>query len=166
MEALILSAMVAAFIQFVYYCIGSPSIDPDTGNPQTNSGRIFSIYGRFICSQYVSYENKENDRIRVKFDIWKANRVTEHEFKMAKASPLEQHQLIEQLQKDIENAENEFYSAKKPNPWMAAGLCPICFGTWVASSVWMLSPIAFGINPAYIIFGIAASVLISNRIKI
>jgi len=166
MEVIILAVMVAAFIKFLHYCIGSPSIDPETGNPQTNSGRIFSIYGRFICAQYVSFENKENARTTANFNEWKQKRVLKHESDMVNASPLEQNQLIEQLQKDIENAQTKILSARKPNPWMAAGLCPVCFGTWVASSFWILSPIAFGINPAYIILGVATSVLISNRIKI
>jgi hypothetical protein len=166
MEVLILTIMIGAAISFLHYCIGSPSFDPDTGNPVTHSGRIFSIWGRFIASRYIQSENKQNDRIRANFYAWQQKRIIQHEREMENASPLEQHNLIEQLQKDIENAKIEFESKRKPNPWMAAGMCPICFGTWVSLVLWLFVPIMFGINPAFVIFGIPTSVIISNRLKL
>ncbi len=166
MEALIIAAMIAAMIRFLHYCIGSPSVDAETGNPATHSGRIFSIYGRFICSRYILFENRQNARIRANFDEWKQIRVRQHERDMDDASPLEQHNLIEQLKKDLETESERIESSRKPNPWMAAGLCPICFGTWVSLLFWLFVPIMFAINPGFIVFGIPTSVLISNRIKL
>jgi hypothetical protein len=166
MEALIIAAMIAAMIRFLHYCIGSPSIDTETGNPVTHKGRIFSIYGRFISSRYILFENKEDARTRSNFNAWQQKRIIEHEREMESASPLEQHNLIEQLQKDIEKTKADFESRRKPNPWMAAGMCPICFGTWVSLVLWLFVPIMFGIEPGFVIFGIPTSVIISNRLKI
>ena len=68
--------------------------------------------------------------------------------------------------KDIEKTKADFESRRKPNPWMAAGMCPICFGTWVSLALWLFVPIMFGIEPGFVIFGIPTSVIISNRLKI
>lgn len=166
MMAIVVTLGIAAFIRFFHYCIGSPSIDPETGNPATTSGRIFSIWGRFISNRYVEFENKQNARIWAKFNAYKIERLKQHELNMSGAKPDEQTKLIENLSNELQSTQDRIHLWKKPNPWMAAGLCPICFGTWVALLFWLLAPIMFGINPGFIIFGIAASVIISNRIKL
>lgn len=156
---------VGCLISFLYYCIGSPSVDSESGKIEVVNGRIFSIWGRFVASRYAAFENRQNGRVWSDFEEYKQKRIEQHEIDMSRAlTSAEQTQLIQKLSDDLQGSQDRIRT--NPNPWMAAGVCPICFGTWVSLLFWLLSPIVFGINPGFIIFGIATSVIISNRIRL
>ena len=160
------AAMVAAFIRFLHYVIGSPSIDPDTNEININKSAIFSFYGHFIAKRYIRTNDAETRRIWAKYELWKNERIRIHEQQMNEADPEQHYEIINQLASDLDAKQNEVETWRRPNFWMSAGLCPICFGTWVSLSSWLFGSIAFGIHPGFIVFGIATSVLISNRIKL
>lgn len=164
--ALAITFGTAYLIRFLHYIIGSPKIDPDTHEINVNKDAIFSILGRFVANMYIQSETKETRRIWAKYAKWKECRIAEHEKLMNESDPSKHAEIVQQLATDLESVQNNIDSWRRPNPWMAAGLCPICFGTWVSLVSWLFATIAFGINPGFIIFGIASSVLISNRIKL
>jgi len=133
MEILALSILVGAFIKFLYYCIGSPMAN------ESNNGRIFSIWGRFVSSQYTKYHNKESIRIWNKFND----------------NPFEGTD---------EEIESRVEGWRRPNPWNAAGACSICFGTWVSMVSWFVLIPTLGLNPVLWIFAVAGSVVTSKYI--
>jgi hypothetical protein len=133
METIALVLLVAAFIKFMHYCIGSPS-----GN-EYSRGRIFSIWGRFVATQYAKYQNKETCRIWGKYGPFEGT---------------------------PEEMENRIQEYRKSNPWNAAGCCSICFGTWVSMLSWLVLVPVLGLNPIIWIFAVAGSVVVSSRIEI
>lgn len=158
---LIMIFAIACAIKFLYYCIGSPFVNHD-GVPVFNSGRIFSIYGRFICSQYAKHHNNETKRIRAKYERIKESKRLVLESQMETATDAERIELIKKFETELNSI--DFESLRRPNPFMMAGLCPICFGTWISILSWIIIGIAFAINPILIMFFIPSSVVISNRI--
>ena len=161
MEILILTALVAAFLRFVHFCIGSPS-----ANEYVN-GRIFSLWGRFITIQYSRHHNKETKRIWGKYDTIKGIFDREFESDLASAqSDDEKKQITDIYLTKISDLQSRTESWRKTNPFNMMGACFICFATWLSLAMWLIIVPVLGLNPIYLILCVAGSVVLANRIDL
>ena len=161
MLSLITLSIFAAFaIKFLHYCIGSPV------QGEYYTGRIFSAYGKFISKRYLDFEDKEKKRVWAKYLDWKGkrNRILEKQLenKTAEESEVIYKDFLEQVDMVYKDVENNM----KNNPWSMAGVCPICFGTWVSFITFTFFIIFVPLPWWYIFIGTPAAVIISRYIKI
>lgn len=154
----ILVFFVACFIKFLHYIIGSPKAN------EYETGRIFSIYGRFVTNHYVKYHNLESKRIWAKYKEIEYNLQTELEHKLEGATANEKAELHTAYSAKIEEALDNMESWRKPNPFLALGACFVCFSTWVACFAWIVLIPYFALPLLLFPFVVSATVLVGNRI--
>ena len=141
---LLLSFLVAAFVKFVHYSIGEPH-DSGTGM-QFTQGRIFSAYGAFILRKHIEHDEKQLRSIQAKFKHIIAND--------GKGNP------------DFKPSDSQILKIQgqyKPSPWLALGVCPICFSFWLGAIVWAFVLFILSINLLWMLLAVPASTMILHR---
>ena len=133
-----LSIMVACFVRFVYYCIGEPK-QTDTGY-SLHVGRIFSRYGGLILKKHYEYDKREDKRVQAIFERMTKDR-------------------------DISEIDGTYAgSFYRPSPWMALGVCPVCFSMWLGIITWVVLLLCLGISLFWLPLAISTSTIILLRV--
>jgi len=158
MEVIILSFLtfaVGVTVSFLHWCMGSPS------GSEFVPGRIFSIWGRFVTSQYVKFDEKKQEKFRVFSNIQTGLLKAK-----LKDVPADQHNDITNEHFSILEAYlSDLDKRQKLNFWKAAGACLICFAFWASLVLWLFFGLAMGINMLLVLLGAPVSVWVAVRVS-
>jgi len=154
--AAILVGFTALFIQFLHFSIGSPS------GEEFETGRIFSLWGRFVATGYAKHHKQEEKRIWAKYERIVAV-MREKLDKDIQDFPTMQKELVAKFNTEIESLQNRVESWRRGTWYSALGACMTCFGTWVSMLLWLVFML-LGLNPVFWLLGVCASTMLANRI--
>jgi len=152
--------VVACCINFLHYCIGSPI------QGEFYTGRIFSVYGRWLSDKYNNFEEKEKKRVYSVFDAWKQGMDIKLQNDLKSAAKTETEAIYKQFVETVDKEYKKIEYKMRSNPYSMLGACPICFGTWIGLFMW--TAICF-LNPLplwWVLIGSPTSVVFSRYIKI
>lgn len=157
MEIALIIICIGISISFLHWCMGSPS------GEEYDKGRIFSLWGRFVTSQYKEFERKESARLRAKFEDWKHDADSGFIVAVRGASPVEANRITQVHLDECKRVETQIEKQKRLNFWKSLGACLLCFATWAALINWSVMWVAFGFNPIWILLGTPVSVWVALR---
>lgn len=157
MEIALVIIGIGVFISLLHWCMGSPSGDG------VIPGRIFSVLGRFIVSQFLKFEEKEMARMDAKMSYLLNQE--DNAFRQASIGKYgtELSAVIAAHELKMNKIKARIDNGRKLNIWKAAGACIVCFAVWLAFPLWCVGCLALGIEPIWVVFGLPVSVWVAIR---
>lgn len=159
MEVIILTIAVGVTVSFLHWCMGSPA-----GN-EFVPGRIFSLWGRFVTSQYVKFEQTQDLVKERKFKAFAKIQDESLKAKLKSASPDIHNDITNEHFALLEAYLSDFDKRRKLNFWKAAGACITCFAFWASLLMWLFFGFGLGVDMLWVILGAPVSVWVAVRAK-
>ena len=144
--------IIAAFVSFAHYCMGSPS------GGESEPDRIFSFIGRWVTDGYKRFEASEQGRLTDKLNKWLAK---------SRAAIKTEEDKANHAKKSTEKlAGLEKGAGKRANYWMAFGACFTCFATWMSLALWSVTVLVMGLSWWWAWLCVPITVYVARRVDI